>query len=393
VLYRVPWTVDDGHYYTDRGGAVARGRELQQTYMSIEIFQREDSNWQVRYRYGVPQPESYPAVDTGLYYTDQAGAERRASHLRAYGFVVEVFQRPDDNWQCRLLRLHGATPALPTSTGPDAGFYYTARASAERRAEALRAAGFTVTVVERDDGNFQADISALPTYSDSGGAPEQDEQAVEAAEPTGGEAEQEGEAAEGEAADVHERVAGFVGDLNTALTALRNARLAELRDAAPDDADAEAVTLPTIQVTIAAREERTPQTQARNIIAGRSWTCRSAHLGDNARHVLLRIDGTITWNPQTDIESNFGEDFYDDFVEDWNEAMADNDLRNFRGDEGWAPGDAYHLEMPVRNVPQNMINECIAEYVRLTREEGENQVESIEELYEDEIQALLEDEE
>lgn len=80
-------------------------------------------------------------------------------------------------------------------------------------------------------------------------------------------------------------------------------------------------------------------------------------MSGNARHARLRIGGTITWHPQNDIESNFGDDFSDDFVEAWNEAMADNDLRNFRGAEGWAPGDAYHLEMPERNVTQIMLNQ------------------------------------
>lgn len=393
VLHRVPWSVDGGRYYTDRGGAVVRGRELQQTYMSIDVFQRPDGNWQVRHRNPVPHPDSFPAVDPGLFYADQAAAERRASHLRAYGFVVEVFQRSDSRWQCRLIRQQGPTPGLPTSIGSDAGLYYTAEASATRRAEALQAAGFEASVVERSDGNFQANVLQLPTFPDPPTAAASGAESAEPAvtpdaatpEPTSpaAVAEAEGEADE---LDVHARAARFVDDLNGALATLRAARLEALQgEASGDDASIE---LPTIDVAIAPREERSPQQQAHNIIEGRSWTCRSAHLGDNARHVRLRIGGEITFQPQANIEEHFGEGFYNDFVDAWGQAMQDNDLRNYAGQEGWAPADAYHLEMPVRDVPQTAINACIAEYFRLTRDEGEDQVPAIESLYEEEIQAL-----
>jgi hypothetical protein len=156
--------VDKGHYYPDRGGAVARGRKLQQSHMKIEVFQRPDKNWQVRYSNPVPVVKSFPHVDKGMYYKDKGGAEVRARKLRAYGFGVQVFQRSDSNWQCRITSLVSSSPGVPTATGADAGFYYKRKTSAETRAEALREVGYAVEVFERVDKNWQVRVTALPTF-------------------------------------------------------------------------------------------------------------------------------------------------------------------------------------------------------------------------------------
>jgi hypothetical protein len=157
--------VDKGNYYPDRAGAVARGRKLQQSHMKIEVFQRSDKNWQVRYSNPVPIVKSFPHVDKGMYYKDKGGGEVRARKLRAYGFGVQVFQRSDNNWQCRITSLIPSKSKLPTATGADAGFYYKREGSAETRAEALREAGYAVEVFERADKNWQVKITALPTFS------------------------------------------------------------------------------------------------------------------------------------------------------------------------------------------------------------------------------------
>lgn len=172
--------VDEGKYYPDRAGAVARGRELQQSHMNVEIFQRPDENWQVRYSEPVPEVKTFPHVDAGKYYPDVYGAEARARKLRAYGFVVQVFQRPDENWQCRITGLMPTTPRLPRSTGPDAGFYYERKPSAETRAEALHEVGYTVELFRRDDENWQVRINALPSFDGAQGTPAAEEKEPEA---------------------------------------------------------------------------------------------------------------------------------------------------------------------------------------------------------------------
>ncbi len=168
-----PWQIDST-YYTDRGGAVSQGRKLQQSHTSIQVFRRSDKNWQVRYRYPVPTAPGgkYPFTDT-LYYKREGGAKHRARTLRAYGYVVTVFQRTaDKNWQCRVTRLSGSKPRLPTATGADKGFIYTAKSSAKRRAKALKTVGFRVKVIQRaTDKNWQVEILALPTFRSVAGKP------------------------------------------------------------------------------------------------------------------------------------------------------------------------------------------------------------------------------
>ena len=162
------WVIDKGHYYSDRAGAVKRARTLQQSYTSVQVFRRSDQNWQVRYRLALPTTStgsSFPLIDTYLYYKDKKHAEARANTLRAYGYVVETFQRADKHWQCRLTRLHGKTPSLPAKTGPDTGYFYVEQASARRRAVALEAIGFQAKVEQRPDKNWHCVVTKLPTYS------------------------------------------------------------------------------------------------------------------------------------------------------------------------------------------------------------------------------------
>src|SRR5687767_13083734 len=77
----------DTTWYTDRGGAVTRARKLQQTYTQVKVVQRADKNWQVDFDRKLPTSTKYPFNDSFTYSTE-AGAEKRAKILRAYGYVV-----------------------------------------------------------------------------------------------------------------------------------------------------------------------------------------------------------------------------------------------------------------------------------------------------------------
>lgn len=161
-----PWTLDTMKY-DDRGGAVVRGRKLQQDFIDIKV-EESKGDWVVSYRDPVPTSTTYPFDDAPTF-TSEASAEGRARRLRAYGYVVSVDNRGKD-WVCAITRLAGDTgkPRLPTATGPDTGFEYDLEVSAKRRADALTAAGFSVTVQKRGAGVWQVEIDKLPGYRVTG---------------------------------------------------------------------------------------------------------------------------------------------------------------------------------------------------------------------------------
>jgi len=168
TVQRAPtkWALDAGKIYTDRAGAVARGRELQQSNTSIEIVKLGPNKYQVKYRNPVPiHTGVFPKDDSGYFYDKSGPAERRAKVLRAYGYVVSVFTRPDGKYQCRMTRLMGAAPSLPRSIGLDTGFVFVAKASAERRADALRTVGYNVEVRMPSSKKHQVFIKALPGFA------------------------------------------------------------------------------------------------------------------------------------------------------------------------------------------------------------------------------------
>jgi hypothetical protein len=48
--YPDPWQIDSGKYYKLKASAEQRALELRQKYATVEVFQREDGNWQCRYK-------------------------------------------------------------------------------------------------------------------------------------------------------------------------------------------------------------------------------------------------------------------------------------------------------------------------------------------------------
>jgi N-acetyl-anhydromuramyl-L-alanine amidase AmpD len=159
------WVLDAGKVYTDRAGAVTRGRELQQTYTNIEIVKHGPKKFQVRYKNPLPVHISgFPKVDTGYYYKTNPEAEERAKVLRAYGYDVETFKRSKDNFfQCRIKGLLGRKPKLPIAVGFDAGYRYKYVASARKRLAALQKVGYSGEL-RKVGTNHQVWIKSLPTF-------------------------------------------------------------------------------------------------------------------------------------------------------------------------------------------------------------------------------------
>ena len=160
-----------------------------------------------------------------------------------------------------------------------------------------------------------------------------------------------------------------------------------------EETNAEEVPILTVEkrsITAPAFGRRTPEQQANYVIGGSSWTCGGAHIADNARHVYLLLDGNYSDHPERDLINNFNRAVRDVFIDAWGEAMAENNLVNFRAQPGWGRGDAYHLELPGGRPASNSteVEACFREYVRRTRGEGANQNDRFEERFSDRIERI-----
>src|SRR5581483_8585077 len=81
-----------------------------------------------------------------------------------------------------------------------------------------------------------------------------------------------------------------------------------------------------------ASKGRTPEEQAAEVLAGRSWTCNGSHITDSARHVAPKLNGK-----------------YDDdkFIDVYSSAMKKQGLRNFKTGADFLPNseDPWHMEL------------------------------------------------
>jgi predicted transcriptional regulator YdeE len=129
--------------------------------------------------------------------------------------------------------------------------------------------------------------------------------------------------------------------------------------------------LPELKVKVsnlAVTKVRKPKEQAEQIVKGVSWTCSSAHMSDNARHVDLSKAGKYVVAPSKDLTA----DEFKTFKDAWNAAMKANGLLNYKAKDGYDEGDAYHLELPDAKLPvsDKRVQECLEEYADMTRNDG-----------------------
>lgn len=123
---------------------------------------------------------------------------------------------------------------------------------------------------------------------------------------------------------------------------------------------------------------RTPAEQAEQVVAGKSWVCWGAHMADKARHVIMKADGKVTWDPKKTMGDDFGA-----FKKKWGEVMKSHGLKNANGGEGWFDGDAFHLEMSDSKVDKtdDRVKACLEEYARLSRKENKGKNDKFEKDY------------
>ena len=189
--------------------------------------------------------------------------------------------------------------------------------------------------------------------------------------------------------DIESLVKQFAKDMDKACADLRKARI----DKAKKESEKKKVEKPADPpvVTFALEQNpktksRTPAEQAAEVSAGRSMVCWGAHMADKARHVVMKANGSITW----DYKKTMGGDF-EEFKKCWAAAMKRNGLRNAKGGDGWFEGDAFHLEMPDSKISKTDVRvaACLDEYARLTREDGEKKNDRFETTYAKELNKYL----
>jgi hypothetical protein len=132
---------------------------------------------------------------------------------------------------------------------------------------------------------------------------------------------------------------------------------------------------------------RTPEEQAGEVADGKSWVCWGAHMADKARHVIMKVDGRVNWEPK----KVFGDSF-SDFKKEWAANMKGNSLKNASGGDGWDDGDSFHLELADSKIAHTdeRVKACFQEYVRLTREKGKDKNDKFEKSYASELKSYIE---
>jgi hypothetical protein len=134
-------------------------------------------------------------------------------------------------------------------------------------------------------------------------------------------------------------------------------------------------------------ESRTPAEQAQEVVKGKSYVCWSSHMADSARHVLMKVNGKASWDPG----DAFGDDV-DQFEKKWGELMKSHGLKNAKGGDGWSSWDGFHLELPDSKMSKSdkRAEACLAEYARLTREDGKGTNDKFEKKYKDLLKPYIE---
>jgi hypothetical protein len=98
-------------------------------------------------------------------------------------------------------------------------------------------------------------------------------------------------------------------------------------------------------------------------------------VADKARHVIMKADGKVTWEPQ----KTMGDDF-DAFKKQWADAMKSQGLKNYKGADGWGAGGEFHLELSDSKMAKTdeRMAACLHEYARLSCQDGEGKNEKFE---------------
>ena len=196
--------------------------------------------------------------------------------------------------------------------------------------------------------------------------------------------------------DIEALTKKFAEDMTAECASLRKKRLSlakkDAKDAKPDPKkDPKKAAEPPVITFVfdpsKATQARTPAEQARQVVANRSWVCWGAHMADKARHVMMKVDGKVNWEPKKAL----GDDF-DAFKKAWTSTMKKHGLKNANGKDGWYDGDAFHLELADSKIAKtdDRVKACFEEYARLSRQENKGKNDSFETAYAKDLKTYLE---
>ncbi|MGQ0567632.1 MAG: hypothetical protein ACT4OK_21565 [Gemmobacter sp.] len=134
---------------------------------------------------------------------------------------------------------------------------------------------------------------------------------------------------------------------------------------------------------------RTPEEQAAEVQKGKSWTCASSHMTDNARHVILKVAGTSYYGLS---EAKELKEVEAAFKTAFGAALKAAGLKNYKGGDGFASGDEFHVELPETKLAASdkRVLACFDEYAKLTRKDGKAENKKFEKEYDKEIAKAVE---
>jgi hypothetical protein len=195
--------------------------------------------------------------------------------------------------------------------------------------------------------------------------------------------------------DIEALVERFAKDMTDQAAELRKARL-EKQKKGQDTAKNRAgkmfapASVPVVTFSLSQNKidkSRTPAEQAKEVVKGHTRVCWSAHMADRARHVIMRVDGKVSWEP----EKALGEDFKA-LKGKWDQFMEKYGLKNYEGRDGWPARDQFHLELSHSKIARTDVRSraCLDEYARLTREKGQQKNAKFEKDYEKLVEPYIE---
>jgi len=168
--------------------------------------------------------------------------------------------------------------------------------------------------------------------------------------------------------DIEPKVKAFAKDINAELVKLRKKRLDAAKKAGSKEAKVPEVKFEMSKLKV--YKSRTPEDQAKLVVAGSTQVCWSSHMADKARHVAMKVDGK--WKDKVaDVKKALGDD-YSTFTKKWGESMKKQGLKNAGNKDGWPSWDQFHLELPDSKIKKSSerAKSCLDEYARLTRKES-----------------------
>ena len=126
---------------------------------------------------------------------------------------------------------------------------------------------------------------------------------------------------------------------------------------------------------------RSPEEQAAEVVAGRSWTCNGSHMTDSARHVAPKLNGKYDDDALAKLKK-VSKDDCEKFIDVYGSAMKKQGLRNYKTGADFLPNseDPWHMELKDSRMSDSdpRVQECLLVYAKATREDGKPKNEKFE---------------